>query len=344
MSNGDDIRVPLPDLPFGGGRTGNPRSSRNPPRQGQVPRVAPIRGGLPVPILPTFPELPPQPTTQPVRLPTGPAANDPVFSQASKILRAGNVIVGIAIILDQLIRKAQDLEIEEEFREREAVFELEKRRRALEREPIEIVITEPREDPGPDPIEFPLPDVSPLPEQPVITPAPVEIPGVQIPTSAPTTPSEIELPGPTTPTAPRPATVPLPGPATVPGIGSQPGVFTPTPTPTPTPIGVPSSLPGIFPIPFPIGRPTTFRVGDPLTPVRPEVVPSGDIGSFADVTPFPQPLPQQQPARRCEPCPQEEPPSLRDQCFKGLYREGPFTDDVDFTEWAEIDCFTGVEL
>ena len=66
---------------------------------------------------------------------------------------------------------------------------------------------------------------------------------------------------------------------------------------------------------------------------------------FIDVIEFPQPVPQPDPARRrCEPCPEKDPPEPRDACFKGLYREGPTTDDVEFTEWVEIDCFTGKEL
>ena len=85
-------------------------------------------------------------------------------------------------------------------------------------------------------------------------------------------------------------------------------------------------------------------IGDPLTAFESGGVPSQTTSTFADVLEFPQPVPQTQPARRCRPCPKEEPPTLRDACFKGLYREGPFTDDVDFVEWAEINCATGEEI
>ena len=34
----------------------------------------------------------------------------------------------------------------------------------------------------------------------------------------------------------------------------------------------------------------------------------------------------------------------RVSCFKGLYREGRMSDDIDFTQWQEIDCDTGVEI
>ena len=209
MPNGDDefffirdTRVTIPRVPRGRTRPTDPDTGR------------PIRVGFPVPVIPTFPDLPTQPTRPTpttVRFPPSPAANDPVFSRAGSILRAGNVVVGIAIILDQLIRKAQDLRIEEEQREREAVFRLETRRRALEREPVEIVVTEPRPPTPPQPVFDPsvIPDLPELPTQRP-SPAPEQLPEIDVPVEVPL-PGEIE--------APRPASPSLPSPATVPQIG-----------------------------------------------------------------------------------------------------------------------------
>lgn len=345
MPNGDDFDdprpIPGPILPT------IPRGGRRPPTLPDLDD--PERGGLPLPAPPVFPlPVPPRQPAQIIRFPVErtrpPARPELTVSRIGQLLRIGNVAVGVAVIADALIRKAQDITIEREQFEREAVFELETRRRALAREPVEIVITDPRVDPGPDPFEFPAPEIRPLPAEPEIQTEPLEIPGVQPPGQPVITPGEIEIPGPSAPTLPAPATVPAPVPATVPtprpaavpGIGSVPGVFT---------LPAPGPLPGIFPVPLPIGRPSTLRVGDPLTAIetavpRLEPTPTG----FADVLDFPQPVPQQQPARRCEPCPEERPPEPRTECFKGLYREGPTTDDIDFTEWVEIDCFTGQEI
>ena len=325
----------------------------------RIPRAAfpddspvefPDRGGLPapafpIPVPPTFPQ-PQPPTGQIIRFPverTRPPA--PPASRIPGIVRAGNAIIGIAIILAEVLRRAQELDIEEEMRVEEATRETIIRRRSLERTPVIVEFPEPRVEPGPDPFEFPLPDFETFPEIPEPSPVPLEIPGVQVPPVPVPEPGEIVVPGPATPTAPRPAAVPAPRPSTVPGIGAEPGVFTPSPRPAVLPIGLPSPVPGIFPVGQPVGLPSPFFVGDPV-PLTPTSIPGvrSTPTTFVDVIEFPQPVPQTQPARRCKPCPEEEPPSLRDACFKGLYREGPTTDDVDFTEWAEIDCITGVEI
>lgn len=348
MSNGDDISRLQDRFPSGAGREVR-RRIRTELQQDEPLRTDTTGASFPVPVVPLFPALP-TPTTPPrapvvrVIFPSGPAANDPVFSRAGALLRSGNILVAGALILDALIRKVQDLEIEEEQREREAVFEKRKRARALKREPLIIEFPPPRPEPGPDPVEFPLPQLDPLPEIPQpgrVSPA--QAPEISPPGAPAPTPAPIEVPGPAAPTAPRPAALPVPVPATIPGIGSQPGVFTPAATPRTVTIGAPSPVPGLFPSFSPIGRPSTFRAGDPLTTVQPGGVASTP-STFAEVLEFPQPVPQTQPQRRCRPCPKKKKPKLRDACFKGLYREGPFDDDVDFVEWAEINCQTGVEI
>ena len=342
MPNGDDI--PRLQDRF---RSGIGRDLLRRLREEQRDDPPETGAGFPAPVVPLFPPLPTTttvPPRAPVRIifPSGPAANDPVFSRAGGILRIGNVVVGIAIILDQLIRKAQDLRIEQEERERESVFQQRIRERALQREPLIVEFPAPRVDPPPfDPADIPSQPRTPQ-QQPGGTP--LEIPGVQVPGIPAPAPAPISVPGPTAPTAPKPATVPAPVPATIPGIGSQVGVFTPPLFPGPITVGVPSPVPGLFPsfrgAEFPVFEP----IGDPLTAFEPGGVASQTTSTFADVLEFPQPVPQTQPARRCRPCPKEDPPTLRDACFKGLYREGPFTDDVDFVEWAEINCVTGEEI
>lgn len=97
-------------------------------------------------------------------------------------------------------------------------------------------------------------------------------------------------------------------------------------------------------IPF---QPATPRVDirrRPLTRIQEAgvgLLPTG-VGKVVELV-QPQPQPRLDPARRCKPC-KEDNPKPREQCFKGLYREGPLDTEVDFTEWAEIDCFTGVEI
>ena len=101
-------------------------------------------------------------------------------------------------------------------------------------------------------------------------------------------------------------------------------------------------------------QPVTFGVPQPLvwgtpglTPPKAAPVQSLFQDPFGQVLDFPEPIPNPatDPARqrRCKPC-KEDNPKPREQCYKGLYREGPMDTQVDYVEWAEIDCVTGVEL
>lgn len=348
MSNGDDIRpnpFPFPDFsrPVRGSRSQIP-IDLGPFREALAQFLANLAA---VPTTPPASTPVPRPVPPPrIIFPNIPAANDPVFSRAGTVLRAGNIVVGAAIIIDVLLRKAQDLTIEREEREREADFEsfLRRRRRlALEKEPRTILFPSPAVLKGE---EFPLPDLTEIPEQPLGRPAfdPIDQPDVVVP--APVRLPSSPAPAVTPPTLPVPASSPTPIPVGTPGIGTNPGVFTP---PGATPAGSPLGVPGAFPISFPVAPPVSFPVFTPIGDLFPSpplttIDPVGVGSSFADVLDFPQPQPSTDPARRCRPCPEEDPPTARDACFKGLYREGRLSNDVDFTEWAEINCETGEEI
>lgn len=339
----------LPELsPEQEGRGGFGRSFTGP---GGSPGVG---AGLPaIPIIPV-PGPTPAPTlriVRPIRPPTlqlgGPAANDPVFSRALPFLRIGSAAIGVAAFIDFAVREAQEESINRQQAEREAVDELVARRLGADNPLAVIEISSPLDQPAPPGVEFaapPRPTPFELPAE--VSAPPIEIPqfpSVEIPTTLPEiVQAPLEIPAPTpapTPTA-APSSAPLP--AGTPGIGTGVGVFAP---PARAPFSFPRSSPVSFPQFPPVQSPKLQPVGDPLTPfVTPEVPSTAtpfDVGNIE--------LPQTQPQPQNQRCPapkrkRKKRPERRDACFKGLYREGPFDDQISFTEFAEIDCSSGREL
>lgn len=311
------------------------------------------RAGLPALVLPF--EAPTAPASRPV-FPTGPAANDPIFSQAARLLKIGGAVVAGAVFLDFVIRQAQEDQINREQRERDEVDELIARRLGADN-PLPIVLVSDVDFAAAarTESEFPKVDFEELPVEPEIPFEQIqEIPGVQIqfPSQRPaglpeTLPDPVFTPA-SDPALPlfgdplgterpqpfeTPTTLPRvsPRPATRPGFG-VPGVL--SPPATPAPLRFPRRLPTSFP---------TFRpVSDPLprTLAQPRPGPSSLTSPQRGILELPQalPQPQQQPRRdRCKPC-KEDFPEPRDKCFKGLYREGALDTEVEFTAWEEIPC------
>jgi len=312
---------------------------------GGPPRGPPADAGLPNVVIPFPVPQPTQPVTRPVNFPTGPAANDAIFSRAAAVLRVGSIITGVAAILDILIRVAQEKRINREQREREA----NDRRiaRQLGRDNPLQVITFPEDAfPTDQPRSRPIEQVPPLERPEIVTLPQIEIEPLELPEISPR-PSSVPLPSPgldpgpiVAPTRlPSPASAPVPVPAGVPGIGSRTmGVFTPATRPSIFSFPSPAVFPLSAPAQFPVFRP----IGDPLTPIVTPVVPSALVPGLLEL-PQPQPQPQ---ARRC-PKPkrrQKKRARRRNKCFKGLFREGPFDDQVSFRKWVEIDCSSGREL
>jgi len=293
---------------------------------------------LPVPV-PT----PTQPVTRPISFPTGPAANDPIFSRAAALLRVGNIIVGVAVLFDILIRAAQEKDINREQREREA----NDRRiaRQLGRDNPLQVITFPEDAfPADQPRSRPIEQVPPLERPGIVNLPEPSIEPLEFPEISPL-PSSVPLPSPGLDPGPIVAPTRLPSPASVPVPAGVPGIGSRT-----MPVFVPGTTPSIFSFPspaaFPLAAPAQFPVfrpiGDPLTPIVTPVVPSALTPGLLEL-PQPQPQPQ---ARRC-PKPRRRKKKRarrRDKCFKGLFREGPFDDDISFRKWVEIDCSSGREL
>lgn len=305
----------------------------------------PDETGLPAPIIP-FPTPQPSPPTggtvasRPI-FPSGAAANDPVFSQAGKILARGNIAILIATALDQIVRAAQEEQINREQFEREEVDRQIARRLGADN-PLRVVTLPP--DVAPSVPEFEAPtfgdligDAPPAVRAP--TPAPeIVFDAPQIPSQIPDiVPAPIQAPAPVAPEspAPRPSTAPGPGF----GIGTASPVFVPPPRlPGSFPIAPPTAFPIFSPVQFPVPQP----IGDPI--LTSFDVPSVDSPIDVEIFDFPQaqPQPQTQP-RRCKPC-KEDNPKPRDKCFKGLFREGRLDTEVDFTNWVEISCETGKEI
>lgn len=306
----------------------------------------------------------PEPGTPAARpsFPTGPAANDPIFSQAARLLRIGGAAVAGAVFLDFIIRKAQEDQINREQFEREQVDVLTARRLGADN-PLPVVLVSDVDLTAAvrTESEFPRPDFENLPEPPEISFERItEIPGVQIPfpsqspgvspsVPTPTIPAPGTAPGPGIFGDPLPDNLPQPGeiptkkPALLPASPALPGFGVPGTVPS-FPTARPIATPRRLPVRFPQFRP----VSDPLPRnlVAPKSTPSSLTSPQRGVLRLPQalPQPQQQPKRdRCKPC-KEDNPQPREQCFKGLYREGPLDTQVDFTEWEEIDCDTGLQL
>jgi hypothetical protein len=73
-------------------------------------------------------------------------------------------------------------------------------------------------------------------------------------------------------------------------------------------------------------------IGTPPIPgVNPGVQPIG----FVQGLPTPQPLPQNQPNRRCRPC-KERKKKPRTKCRQGYFRETP--ENIYYTTWRTKDC------
>jgi len=354
MADPNDPRGPLID-PFEF-PPAKPPPVRPEPDEGAIDRR--FNAGLPALVL-TLPE-PGTPAARPT-FPTGPAANDPIFSQVSRLLRIGGALVAGASFADFIIRKAQEDQINREQFEREQVDALTARKLGADNPlPVVLVSDVDLAAAARTESEFPRPDFEQLPDAPEISFERItEIPGVQIPFPAqiPSTPTRTP-----TPTIPAPAPAPGPGifgdplPDNLPQPGEIPTV-SPSPLPKPAPLpgfGVPGTVPSFptaRPISFPRRLPVRFPqfrpVSDPVprSLVSPKPTSSNLTSPQRGVLRLPQALPQAQPQsqRKCKPC-KEDNPEPREKCYKGLYREGPFTTDVDFTEWAEVDCVTGVEL
>lgn len=291
------------------------------------------------------------PRRRPPRAPTPPG----VASVLGRVLGAGSLAIeALRVIIDAANkRQQQDFADEAAAQERLIKREIQKRNRDKFLRTIPVPSVAGRADfpaqsgdrgavsdvlplPGSRPIQAEI--KSPKPEidfdlGTIITaPGGFPTPG---PIVAPTAPAAPGTPGLEPARSPAPSAVPTPGF----GIGTQ-RIFLPA--------GSPASLPGQ--IPFFVGSPASnpvnitrrvLREAAPrfVTPTGPLTRLEGSVLQF----PVPQPVPQTDPARRCKPC-KEDNPKPRRQCFKGLYREGPLDTEVDFTEWAEIDCLTGVEI
>ena len=341
MSNGDLI----PGLPFfpelspaqeGRGGFGGPTFE---------PGGSPRRSGLPAVVIPIPVPQPTQPVTRPISFPTGPAANDPIFSCAGPFLRVGSIITGVAVIVDLLIRAAQEKDINREQREREETDRLIARRLGADN-PLKIIefpedFFEPRSPPADEVPPLSRPETATL-QQPQIEP--VDIPEIaSVPATVPL-PSPGVDPGPIrapeAPPAPARAPARVPVPTGVPGIGSPTTpVFIPPPR---APFSFPITPPVAFPLFEPVAFPEFPPIGDPLTPITPPQVASPFQPGTIQL-PEAQPQPQN---RRC-PAPRRKKKKRRerrDKCFKGLFREGPFDDQVTFRKWVEIDCSSGREL
>lgn len=321
----------------------------SPPRRGRGFRgfrrggERPDRGGLPNVIIP-IPQ-PTQPVSRPIGFPTGPAANDPIFSRAGPFLRVGSIITGVAAIFDILIRAAQEKDINREQREREEADRQIARRLGADN-PLRIIefpedFFEPRSPPIDEVPPLSRPELVTLPTPQVETVEIPEVPPVPVPVEVPT-PGVISptIPAPEVPPGPAPAPAPVPVPVGVPGIGSPTTpIFVP---PSTAPLSFPFPSPVSFPLFEPIQFPRFDPIGDPLTPVvPPELISPLQPGSIE--LPEAQPQPQN---RRC-PAPKRRKKkrrARRDKCFKGLFREGPFDDQITFKKWVEIDCSSGREL
>lgn len=342
MPNGPDDPFPFPPPFFPPPIPIGPFIRRR--RRRRFRRVGPRpgfrRGGVPAIVIPLPVPEPTQPVRPPVSFPTTPAANDPVFSRAAKFIKIGSVIVTVAAVIDFLVREAQERTINREQREREQVDRQVARRLGAGKPPRVVEIAPPAAPPRPTIFET-IPDigVENIPQLPQNLPSPVEIPTPgRVPLEVPLpTPGQVTIPAPGLP-APSPSPIGVPAPVSIPGIGSPTPVFIPRTRPFSFPIFSPVGFPVFDPVSFPRRVP----IGDPLTPITPPDVAS-PIQPGSIELPQTQPQPQN---RRC-PAPRRKKKkrrTKRDKCFKGLFREGPFDDQVTFKKWVQIDCSSGREL
>ena len=319
--------VPFPRLP---GR----RRRRDRFPRGTVPIVAGVSVGAAIPrgAVPTFPNLPSPSRAPPVQtFPNLPAANDPVFSQVGKLIRIGAVVVNVAVILDGIIRRAQEITINREQKERDAA-DRQAAQRSGSDNPIRIVVIDP---PAPRPSVDPERIIlNPLPTAPPVrVDIPLEIPGVQLPAPGILLPEPFEIQA--------PSTVPEISPGTefdpIPGFGVPGALPLPSPSPFPAPGTFPVSFPIGSPVSFPVSSPVSFPeftpVGDPLlprlTPLGPTAIPL--IGTID--LPDPQAQPQAQ-TRRCQNVQRRR--RKKGKCREGFFRERPGS--TQFITWRENDC------
>jgi hypothetical protein len=286
---------------------------------------------LPAPVI-----VPPPGATPPI-FPTGRAANDAIFktvgkSALPKILGPGSLVVTAVEILIEILQRRQDKLAEEIIESQDDDRAARARRAAREGELREVTIRGLGTDP-----DSPLPDFSGRPQTvslpqripTIFEPGRIVLPDIGIPLPRIGAPGGLprQIPNPVSP--PEPAIPRVPSPVAV-----------PTPRTTPQSDPFPFPLPFLFPfsVPQPVGSPRR------LTPSNPLSVPSpgAPVGMATFLEPRNMPLQQTNPdrcrPRRCDDDLEEE----RTNCYKGLYREGPF--DTDFTQWIEIDCLTGKEI
>lgn len=283
------------------------------------------------------PRGPPRKTTQP--FPRGPAANDPVFdiwrsvwkNRLARILGRGSGVVGgaefMAILLESFSKNRLDKAYWDAVKQRNLARE---QRLRTETE-VQTIGTE-TPQPRPEPPEFPVEDFPQMPrrEMPALDPGVVIIPG-GVPLPAPS-------PGPISPPSRLPAPIPGTGPGYWPG--------SPLLNPAPGTPWNPLTMPGRVRPPSRKARPQTnpsarprWRPGDPvpLTTVGPSMIQGQSLGMNLQ----PETAAQTQ-ARRC-PARKRKRRRLRKRCYKGLYKEGRWDDEVDFTKWVRVDCETGRE-
>lgn len=307
------------------------------------------------------------------------AANDPVVvapggagrGLGKVLLRAGLRGLGAALsaagFAQEVVKTLREREDYESERMLEAQEEMIRAKLEKKRRDKEVRSTGVRGDaagvgpPAESPNRFPSRVVLPVPTTPPVRP---EIRPDIAPTIGSPSP-DIQPPTVPEPTAtPRGGRSPVAGtevlPTGLPGEVSfpsgAPAPFpNPVPTPTPTPIGTPgfgvpgtvSPFPGpvSFPVPPPVATPFRQPVSDPVEFASPfEPLTAFEVGEVELPNPTAFAQPQPQPQQRCRPCPKDDPPEPRTSCFKGLYKEGRMDNEIDFTEWAEIDCETGEEL
>lgn len=279
------------------------------------------------------------------------------IARAGRILNPAGAIIAAAGVIADAVAEIQRQTIDDEVeaanarlqrkiarRAKEAVLRTTRVRGDIERPGAaeqlgdsptpEIVL------PGVGPIARPEPEriqprrpveVDPLgrPDIPAADPAPSVSPGP----GRRVGPGTVQFPRPTV--TPRPRAAPSSAPVRLPELAT-PGFG--SPEAFQAPVGDPRFI--APPVQFPVFRP----VGDVFSPPAAPRLPDNLTRFQDDPLQFPQPNPQPDPARqRCKPC-KEDNPEPRERCFKGLYREGRLDTQVDFTEWAEINCETGVEI
>lgn len=260
---------------------------------------------------PTFPQPVPRPTTVP--FPTGPAANDPIFSIGKALLRRGLAALGFSVTILDILEQVQLGKLATEIAVAEELLRQAKQKRADAQEPREVEVREPLTDPVPDvvPGAPPRPQIPPDPRLPIPENLPLPTPRLpRIPAPVPSFPLPSPIPSPLPRTIP--STIPLPGIRVLP-------LFLPTP-----------GVPGLRPLQDPQLRP----LGDPvpLTPIVPGV-PTLPLGATF-LQPGTQPQPQARSQRRCQEVKRRR--RRKGKCREGFFRESP--GKTTFVTWRERSC------